>query len=624
MANGTNVPGIQFTATGFLAPSGPAVLSGVQLDINAAFGVPLNFGTLTPQAQLAGSWGAIIVNADSVFVYFSQQIDPATSSGKWQDAIGRIYFMQRKPAQPTALQVACSGAQGVVIPGADQSQTPALVKDVSGNLYQCVQQGTIPGAGSVTLAFAALVPGPTAVPASLTIVQLIQGWDSAAVVTGTVGTNVESRAAFEARRADSVAGNSFGPIGAIIGAVAAVAGVIDYFGYNNNTASPVTINGQTIPANAIYIAAAGGAPQDVANAIFSKKGPGAPMAGNTTVTVHDSNPLYASPIAYSITYEIPAALQVLFKVTISNGPLVPSDAATQVQEALIAAFAGASLSADFTGSIAGNTLTVTAVADGTLLVGQLVSDLAGNVKGNTFITALGTGTGGVGTYAVSINQTVAAEAMTAETVNNTGVPRARINSLLYAPQYVAAIAQLGPWAQVAAIAIGSANAPNASVFGHVIGTLMTVVSVTSGTVGLNDYVGDLTGLLINGTTIVSFGTGVGGTGTYNVNNTQNVGATFTGNGSGTNLTASGTTGTIKGGQLVVGTGVPANTTIISQTSGTPGGDGVYVTNNATTSTGAALSANEAMTTSSAVNQSVQVQANQVPQLTAPNIVVVTT
>ncbi len=67
-------------------------------------------------------------------------------------------------------------------------------------------------------------------------------------------------------------------------------------------------------------------------------------------------------------------------------------------------------------------------------------------------------------------------------------------------------------------------------------------------------------------------------------------ATFTGTGSGTNLTASSVTGTINAGDGITGTGVPSNTYIVSQTSGTPGGAGVYVTNNATTSFGASLTA----------------------------------
>src|SRR6185437_7275522 len=78
-----------------------------------------------------------------------------------------------------------------------------------------------------------------------------------------------------------------------------------------------------------------------------------------------------------------------------------------------------------------------------------------------------------------------------------------------------------------------------------------------------------------------------GTGVITVTTT---GASFTGTGSGTNLTVSAVTGTIATGFLVTGTGVPTSTTIVSQSSGTPGGAGVYVTSNATTSSGASLTA----------------------------------
>lgn len=63
---------------------------------------------------------------------------------------------------------------------------------------------------------------------------------------------------------------------------------------------------------------------------------------------------------------------------------------------------------------------------------------------------------------------------------------------------------------------------------------------------------------------------------------------FTGTGSGTNLTTTSVSGIIKTGDTVTGTGVPAGTTIVSQTSGTTGGAGVYVTSGATTSSGASL------------------------------------
>lgn len=65
--------------------------------------------------------------------------------------------------------------------------------------------------------------------------------------------------------------------------------------------------------------------------------------------------------------------------------------------------------------------------------------------------------------------------------------------------------------------------------------------------------------------------------------TASMGATFTASGSGTNLTVSAVTGKITVGEtLGTTTGITAGTTIVSQTSGTPGGAGVYVTSAATT------------------------------------------
>lgn len=65
-----------------------------------------------------------------------------------------------------------------------------------------------------------------------------------------------------------------------------------------------------------------------------------------------------------------------------------------------------------TASIAGTTMTVSAVTSGALAVGQLIS--GSGVTVGTTITALGTGTGGIGTYTVSASQTVASTTISAE------------------------------------------------------------------------------------------------------------------------------------------------------------------------------------------------------------------
>jgi hypothetical protein len=72
----------------------------------------------------------------------------------------------------------------------------------------------------------------------------------------------------------------------------------------------------------------------------------------------------------------------------------------------------------FTGSISGDTLTVTDVELGELQVGAVLSGTVG-VTANTTITALGTGTGGVGTYVVSPAQTRVSSALAAGIIDVT-------------------------------------------------------------------------------------------------------------------------------------------------------------------------------------------------------------
>jgi hypothetical protein len=74
--------------------------------------------------------------------------------------------------------------------------------------------------------------------------------------------------------------------------------------------------------------------------------------------------------------------------------------------------------ASFTASIAGTTMTVTAVASGVIGVGVQLTGTG--VTAGTTITALGTGTGGAGTYTVSASQTVASTTITSFLVYGTG------------------------------------------------------------------------------------------------------------------------------------------------------------------------------------------------------------
>lgn len=456
-----NVPAVTFGPTGFIVPPSSQILAGVIEDYQAAFGGNLNLdasntATLsTPQGQLASSTAAIILNTDQAFQYFTTQVDPAYATGRMQDAIARIYFLDRLPSQPTVLTVQCGGLEDVAIP------VNALIKDPAGNIYTCTAAGTIPSGGAIALTFANLVPGPIAVPGTVSIYQIIPGWDTVTVLSGTLGKNVESPSEFEARRKASVAQNANGTIPAIRGSVLSVSGVTDAYVIDNATNAPMTIGGVTLAANSLYVAAVGGANSNVAAAIWKKKGPGCSYNGNTTVTVYDSNSGYIPPYpSYSVTFERPASLAILFVVNIVNNANVPSNAAALIQSAIVSAFSGGdgglratigstiyatrfvapiaalgswaeiisiqigssnSASAVFIGSISGMALTVASVTSGTIAIGQTISDATGNIAPGTVITA-GSGT----SWTVSIAQTVASETITAAIAGSNSVS-AQIN-----------------------------------------------------------------------------------------------------------------------------------------------------------------------------------------------------
>jgi hypothetical protein len=334
----TNVPKPTFGPNGFIAPTEADIFGGVFADINAAFGGNLNPDPDTPQGQLATSETAVVGFCNDTFLYYTNQVDPAYAEGRMQDAIGRIYFLERNPAEPTVVQANCSGAQGTIIP------VGATAKSADGNTYICTSDGTIPAGGVVTLPFECLTPGPIVCPPNslTTIYRAIPGWDTITnPAEGILGRYVESRAEFEGRREASVALNALGTLPAIRATVLNVPNVLDAYVTENPTNAPVTRGGVTLAANSLYVAVAGGATAAVAKAIWSKKMPGCAYNGTTTVTVVDDNSGYNLPYpTYSVSFTIATPTAVKFEVSIASSIYVPADATALIQNAIIAAFGG--------------------------------------------------------------------------------------------------------------------------------------------------------------------------------------------------------------------------------------------------------------------------------------------
>lgn len=235
----SSVPPIQWTDDGLVLPAESAILSGVQSDIDAAFGGGLNPALETPQGQLASSEAAIIADKNAQIAQVVNNVDPQFSAGRWQDAIGRIYFLDRKPATSTAVSCTLTGLPGATIPGG------SLAQDTDGNTYALTADAVISQAGTVQAEFQNILPGPIPCAAGslVKVYQAVPGWDAITnAAPGTPGSYVESRADFEYRRKNSVAINGRGSIQSIYGAVFAVPNVVDVYAIDN-TFGVVTLTG---------------------------------------------------------------------------------------------------------------------------------------------------------------------------------------------------------------------------------------------------------------------------------------------------------------------------------------------------------------------------------------------
>lgn len=223
---------------------------------------------------------------------------------------------------------------------------------------------------------------------------------------------------------------------------------------------------------------------------------------------------------------------------------------------------GAPASSVFTGSISGTTLTVSSLSSGVIRVGQAIYGV-GTVNG-TVITALGTGSGGSGTYVVNTSQTVTSQQLTGTAAG--AVVTATIGQTLSGVTITGTAGQFSCTATTEPL---------------VIGQTITISGTFGGTGSISGYSNPTTYYIVatNGSTTFTLSTTSGGTGVTTTAGTP-TGLTYSVANTTLNVSAlSG--GTVYVGQTVIGTGVAANTIVTALGTGT-GGTGTYTVNNAQT------------------------------------------
>lgn len=331
----TSIPGLSIGDSGVVAPNEQDILQGALTDISAAFGGQLNRDLSTPQGQLATSESAALGNAFDAMLLVYNSLDPLVASGRAQDAIGNIYFLSRNRATATTVPVSISGS-----PGQQISAGIALATDGTYS-YALTSPLTIPGSGVASAILSNTEPGafPCAAGA-LSLAQYVPGVTSVSNTDpGALGRDTEGRIAFEQRRADTVAANSLGQPGSVLGQILKTPGVTDAYVYDNGEPEAVTYNGVTVGPNSLYCCVAGGAASDIGLAIIQKKAPGCGYTGDTQVSVRDPNPAYGGngPV-YQVSYAVAQPVGIYFNVRLAAGTDIPSTAQSDIAAAILAQF----------------------------------------------------------------------------------------------------------------------------------------------------------------------------------------------------------------------------------------------------------------------------------------------
>lgn len=355
----TNVPIPSFSPTGLVTYDEQTILAGVQQDWVSAFainGKTLSTELTTPQGQLQQSQAYMVAAFQAQLAQLIANVDPMTSSGIYQDALGRIYFLTRQAATFATVTATVTGTVGATLPAGSQ------VKSSDGTIWASTAAAVYGAGGTASVTFRSLIAGsiPAAGVNDLRIYQQVPNWVAVSnSVPSVPGTDTENRVEFETRRAASVQIGGVGQPANVRAAIANVTGVTDLYVYNNggDTAVNYGTTSYPIPAHSIAIIVSGGANADIAAAINSKLDCGCGMSTSAglgtlvTVNVQDTVNYVAPYPTYPVRFVRPATTQVYMTVNVANLSTLPANYVLRVQQALAAAFANGFTSTDGTISI---------------------------------------------------------------------------------------------------------------------------------------------------------------------------------------------------------------------------------------------------------------------------------
>lgn len=296
-------------ATGFHYPDYPAVLEQLKDEYRTIYGNDVYLEADSQDGQWVAVMALAIFDTMQVAASVYNSFSPLTAQS---DALSRnvkINGIRRRVATYSQVDLRIVGQVGTTI-------NNGQAEDTLGQKWNLPVSVTIPVGGEITVtAQAADIGDVSAAAGTITkIATPTLGWQTVENLLPAVeGEPVESDAELRVRQTVSTAIPSLSVLDGTVGAVASLAGVTRFRGYENDS-NATDANG--IPAHSIAIVVEGGDAQAIGDAIATKKTPGTGTYGTTTVATYDA---YGLPNDINFFRPTPATIGVEVTVQALTG-----------------------------------------------------------------------------------------------------------------------------------------------------------------------------------------------------------------------------------------------------------------------------------------------------------------
>ncbi len=282
---------IELTDTGLSTDTQAEIKTALETAQRLNISDRLDVSTTSPHGQhnAVVSRALRLIHEAAAAIYLG--IDPDSARGDALDRLGAITGTTREAATATRTSVVVNVDPGTYAIGALVAQVTGRPDQTFSNIAAVVNSGG--AAADVTVLFDADNTGPISCPEdTLAISGALSGWNSIVSNTeGTIGSDVETDAAFRQRRNNDVANPGSTSAAGIAADISQNVPDVDTVTViENNTSAAV----DSIPAYGIEAIVSGpDSPSTadntaVAEQIFASMAAGTPTYGNTTINVTDS------------------------------------------------------------------------------------------------------------------------------------------------------------------------------------------------------------------------------------------------------------------------------------------------------------------------------------------------